>query len=425
MLKEIIFATLAAIFLPSMLTAQQRYIEVIFKTNAGKSISGKILSDTWNSNPTSLKVVSADETSQTYNVADIESFEVMTHNGERLYYEREDVKIEMSPISINELDSESTLKYQYHQAWLQLVYSGTWKLYRMNDITGKTHWLLNTGLGEIEELVSKAWISPDLNSQQIRTIELYKKQLSEFGNGCEEVQRLLNHKKFTSPGRLDLSMKALIEVCEAYDECKKADPIYYAPIERGQFDWRLIAGWHTGGITFEPEYDFSLNGLNGPHFGFAIDYYFSNISKRISIKNELIAYYDEGPVTIISGSTNLFRTDVDYKSWQILLSNIASLKVWKSPYAPSVMAGLSHRFQPGTNISAKYGLVQFFENANTSDISNLKNFYELGVIAGVSAEFKKFGLSINYHLTSKPIFGGIGDVSNSKTFTVHLSYRIN
>jgi hypothetical protein len=115
------------------------------------------------------------------------------------------VDIDMKSIDINSLDPVPTVKFVRDAVFLRLVVAGKLNLYFTADLTGKNHYFLQEGNGDIKELVRIRYAPVP---GRMAEVDSYRDQLAQYLNAC--------HLKFTNLGFTEGELKKAVS---RYNEC--------------------------------------------------------------------------------------------------------------------------------------------------------------------------------------------------------------
>ena len=120
----------------------------------------------------------------------------------------------------------------------------------------------------------------------------------------------------------------------------------------------------------------------------------------------------------------MYKSEIDYESWQVLFANMCALRVTKSGLAPTLKLGLAHRITLGHKVNWKYGSPSHFETVKIRDYSFAKKVYEIGPVVGLSIEFHRIGLALDYCITNNWSKLTLGEQADTKMLALHASYRL-
>jgi hypothetical protein len=413
------------VLLPCLLFAQRQYLDATITANDGTKIIGKIAVENWLRTPRTLDFQTGEGASKVYQVSDLAGFEVTRHDGAKLVFDRKVVELEASPNNLKELDFEPTLHYQRDTAWLQLIYQGAWKLYTLIDRSGKSHYLVETEGQQPVDLVLKQWRRQNDREQLIQQVELYRKQLGDLVKDCPTAQKKLLSKGWGPKPGEGLQEKDLLNFLKDIDKCNGVQAAYIITPEKSKMTGQVLAGLHLSNYKFRPASYKEIKGVLGFQIGFGVNYFLKKSNKRTAFYNEVIFINDWNKVdSTISKGTQKTISILEYRSSQIGVNNMLSIRISKLPIAPTLKFGLSHRFGINWDITERSGLASQLESAPTYNRSFYKRFYEMGPAVGFSTQFRRIGLDIRLANTYLVGFFGLSKKPNSRYIALNLTYQV-
>ncbi len=419
MLKLAFQLLLAA--LPCLLLGQRQYLEATITTNDGNKLTGKIAVENWIKSPRAIEFTSGGGSQKAYRVADLSGFSVVGHGGQKLYYERKEVDIEVSSHILSELETTPELHYQRDTAWLQLIYQGAWKLFTFTSITGKQHFFVEPDGSNPKELVRKLW----KNDYKIESVDLYRKQLLELTQDCPTAQKMLLAGDWGPKPGERLLEKGLLSFCKTVDECAGSKASYLLFAEKSKMTGQVLLGAHLSSYNFNPASNREISGVSGYQLGFGFNYFFRKSNKRTAFYNEVIFYNDNKKSdTHITFGTQNFISIIDYRSSQIGISNTVSFKISKLSIMPAIKIGMAHRLGLNWDITERTGYINSIDNAPTYDKHYYKRFYEFGPTIGLSGQYKRIGLDIRIANTYTTGYFGLSKKPSSQYLALSLSYQV-
>ena len=216
-----------------------------------------------------------------------------------------------------------------------------------------------------------------------------------------------------------------MKICKAIDECKGGQATYILTTEKTKLTGQILAGAHLSTYRFTPASKREIKGLSGFQIGFGVNLPINKTNKRLAFYNEVIFYNDWSTSdSTTSKGTQKIISILEYRSSQIGLSNMLSMRISKSPIAPTLKLGLSHRFGIDWDITERSGLASQLENAPTFNRNTYKRFYEMGPAVGISTQFRRIGLDIRLANTYLVGFFGLSKKPNSRYIALNLTYQV-
>jgi hypothetical protein len=419
--KLLLFALL---FQASLLTAQREYLNATVTTNDGVKLAGKIAVENWLKTPNKIEFRIENGASKNYGIADLAGIEVTRTDGFKLYFIRKTVELEVSPANIKELDFKPDLVYQRETVWLELLYQGAWTLYGLTDSGNKRHYLLETNNQQPVELVIKPWLKGNKTAGRLESVDLYKKQLSDLGNDCLQVLKMVREGDIAEKSNLELDQSALINICKAYDACKGTQSKYGLKREKTKWQGHVSAGAHYTQFDFNalPE-GRTMSGLSGWQFAFAVRKFIGKSNKRLSFDAEAMILSEKLNDTKTGigsvGLTSIF----DYKTTELGLSTLAAYRISKAALRPTIKLGLTNRLKLSKNFTNQRGLPN--QNPITlTDYSSSIYWHEIGPSIGLSCQYHRLGLEFR-HIRTRYINGDLsGNKPTSRFYGLSLFYQI-
>lgn len=411
-------------FLPGLLFAQRQYLEATITTNDGEKLVGKIAAENWLKTPNTIEFNTENGASKNYGIADLSGIELTRTDGFKLYFCRKTVELEVSPANIKELDFKPDLVYQKETVWLELLYQGTWTLYGITDRGNKRHYFLETYNQQPVELVLKSWLKENKTAGRLESVDLYKKQLSDFGSDCLQVLKIVREGGIAAKGNLELDQSALINICMAYDACKETTSKYSLKREKIKWQGHVSAGAHYTQFDFRALFEGrTMSGLSGWQFAFAARKFIGKSNKRLSFDAEAMILSEKLNDTKTGigsiGLTSIF----DYKTTELSFSTLAAYRITKAAVSPTIKLGLTNRLKLNKKFTNQRGLPTQ-DPLTLTDRSSSIHWHEIGPSVGLSFQYYRLGLEFRHTRTRYTNGELSGKKPTSRFYGVSLFYQL-
>jgi len=245
--------------------------------------------------------------------------------------------------------------------------------------------------------------------------DVFKSQLNELAFGCKEAFELLP--------KLEVEEKQLIKFLKACDACRGRKTEYIRQKEKNLLSGHLLVGIHTTTVSLSPFSSyFDMNGLEGGQIGFGVYYFIGRTNRRLAFYNELLLFDQRGESTETGPATFGYPTEIKYKTLQLGLSNMASIRLTRAAIAPTLKLGVFHNFAIAKSASFRRMLSQSLWT-ETASLNDKIQPYDVGFAGAFGLQYRRFGLEFRYFLT-EILYNNNNDQGRTKFYGLQLTYLL-
>lgn len=401
--------TLLFSLLSFALFAQSNLVEGSITKLNGETVAGKINYREWITTPREIRFQPANNPgkTETYTADNILKFKI---NYKNETYQRAIVGINKESIEdrdLKEFDindpSISILELDVDTVFLLVLVEGRINLYFLEDEKSKQHYFIQTGGGNIEELIYRRVIIRGNNNQNAFTSPAgvqygavatqsapyeevffydYKKQLLDVMSECPSVQADINRTLYSY---------TLLKLITKYNECV-GELSYVKPKDKANHFLYFYAGGTQPFINLKDAYNTTPTALSaswGPSVGLGIEIGIIRSNNRLSVGLE--ANYARSSsqtaqsYTPIDGLNRTLTYDIDL--WGLRFNGLLKYVLFKGKIKPYIEGGVGKSSYSTT----KYVRTETLQTAPFTTITTERNLItsELHGIIG-------FGLKVNH-----------------------------
>jgi hypothetical protein len=336
------------------------------------------------------------------------------------------VDLETSPDKMELIDFDPSLKIMKDTVFLKTIIQGEKSLYMFKGNDGRSQFFILQG-GSYDLLKYKRYYGYANNDPSLSKVLLKNKtyigQLVIYLDGCEGMQDKLY--------QLEYDMRSLRKVFDYYYTCRSLVKSYEVKGEHAKVEYTLLVGASATFIKFtSSDFDYLVYGDFSPSIwpsvGFAFDVVLPKNLGKLSIDNEVVltgfhidGYYKANMLTYGTATS----TEI-----MAVYQKINNMVRYKFPVGNAkifVNAGLSNGFMIAykNEMTEEKWLYTSTDTTVTTEaaITEMK-FYELGVVGGVGARWKKLSAEVRFEWSTgftKSVFLG----SYEKRLYFFLGYR--
>jgi len=209
---------LFVMFITQLIQSQENFLPGYIVNLKGDTLYGIIDYQNWISNPKSIRFkTDNDQNANIFEPMDLMAFKVKTD-----VYVSAKVRLETSPLRIDEIQEGADLHFIDDTVFLQTLVQGSKSLYVYYGIKDKDQFFIKQD-SSFELLLYKKYVTFDLSMRNVRELKKYVGQLIVYLSDCPTLFHKINQVSYKRGSLTSLFMKYLEESNQPIDYQKKAE----------------------------------------------------------------------------------------------------------------------------------------------------------------------------------------------------------
>ncbi|MFC2123797.1 hypothetical protein ACFLU5_03210 [Bacteroidota bacterium] len=416
-----IFTIILCLFIWTKAFPAGDYREGYIVTNLGDTIFGFIDYKDWEINPKSIIfTLKRGPIGKTFLTTDILSFGV-----ENKIYRSSIVEIDNSPYRKNEITHSRSPKLVTDTVFLQVLVDGDKRLYQLKDGNWKEHFFINID-DKITTLVYKRYLDDTNRKSRVTSITQYKDQLQTYLQDCSTINEVIP--------LVEYSREDLMNCFKYYSDCAGPPIQYFWKSSNAIIEFGIMVGISQSQVSIVGQ-NYGYQDLVNAYFSLSTDPVLGlkvNIlfpakgNGIISMNNELlynsylVSSYDRNP-----------ETGDEFNSVYLELGNLFLDLNMMLRYSYPIKSG-SAFLNGGISIGYAMSITNYSKEIRQRTTSRTviegeavhdPHIFELGLLAGLGGEYKRFSLELRYENGNGMI--SIYDLrAHSTTYYALFAYRL-
>lgn len=370
---------------------QENYVAGYIINNNAEKISGFIDYRNWEINPKSVKFKTcADCNPTSYFPTQISEFGV-----ENDVYQSGIVKVETSPIRLNELTDDYKFSFGKDTAFLQLHFKGNVALLQYKNEFGREYYYVKKD-NEITLLEYKKYKNYNSGSVLIEENKRFLGQLKIFLNDCSAIDNKLENTKY--------ELRSLKELFTFYYKCSNSKTSYSSKEDKTIFSYGVFAGVTSSTLKFKGEnFDYltnaNFNSSINPTLGLFGDFILKRNNGKWSLYNELYftSYGTEGSYQKIVNENQYSNWNVEFAYKYIKLNTMLRYTHPIGKFKVFINGGMTNGWFISEKNYKKYESVFYSQKNNDEGLAlDDTRKYEQGLVIGAGLKMNKFSSELRY-----------------------------
>lgn len=388
------------------LAGQKNLQPAELQTLDGAVIHGKIDYRNWDLNPKEILFFLNDESpEQKIRVLDIKGFSVQTGESKWEKYVSFLGDIDRSPYRhVSGLDRTPEPRWSRDTFFIRTLVEGELSLYKLNDESGRVHYLAQKGDEPVQALVYKKYVYDDLAHMAYNS--LYIRQIAKLVAECDPLLAQIS--------KLGYTETSLIPFFDGYNRssCNQgATTSFIEKKEKSIWVPYIFLGANISQLHFIGDSDpnrlvyHQMSSSNHAVFGAGFDFILGRTKEKSLLSAELLytGYKTSGSYfeLIDPNQSKLYATEIDLA--YIKLQTFYRWIIYKGNWSPNLVFGISNGWSVKDD-QKTFVTTQLFTFSKTEEYFAVRTGngksgfrpYETAYIAGVGLSHKKWRGEIRY-----------------------------